>query len=466
MASNKSRGAGIVGRLRGALQGFRSGQQISPLLNSHVVQTGAQVSSLSERYLSALYDSNWLPAKIVDLPSQRIGNRWRVLDDSEDESSQIVGAIREQEEELDLVSVVSEALTTARLFGSALIVPVTDDNSLETPLNVQALRQGSLRRFMIVNRFRTSWTNLDDDFFSPNFRYPEKWILYRYGTPVTVHHSRVWRLDSKPRPRTEGTLSISNDDIFGQSILAPMLREINADERIADSVQFLVNEASLLIAKIPNLARFALKGKTEGDTVTTIDQLAEKMNAARSVRRMVFTDASTTLERLAVQFAGLPKIMEEYALRASGCADIPSTILWGRSPSGMNATGDSDFRNWDETVTGIRRATLDPLLHWLTPFLLGNAGLRPENRVKWSWPSVLDKDSKIEAETTKAKVEAVLQLYTAGAVTLDEVRMICDGDSVLGALPGKAPESAFDVDLYEQALTELNSGGSDGEGAG
>ncbi len=178
---------------------------------------------------------------------------------------------------------------------------------------------------------------------------------------------------------------------------------------------------------------------------------------------MVFTDASTSIERLTVQFAGLPKIMEEYALRVSGCSDIPSTLLWGRSPEGQNATGDADFRNWDETVKTIRRLELDPALRFLTPFLLANAGLRPDTMVRWSWPSVLDKDLKMEAETTESKVRSVLQLLERGVISSDEARAILDGDPVLMDLPGPAPESALDVDAYADALKQLTNGQDSGE---
>ena len=325
---------------------------VGPLVNDVVRHRGAQVHMLDEHILASLYDSNWVPAKIVDLPSQRIGNRWRVLDDANGEVSQSVGVMREQEEELNVVDAFTRAHATARLFGSALLVVVSGENELDTPVNFNAIRPGDVKKFMIVNRFRTSWYEMEGNYLRPDFGKPVMWRINIHGLSMKVHPSRVWQFDAKPEPDMDSATSVNLSDFWGTSILAPLMREINADEKISDAVQFLVNEASLLIAKIPNLARFALRGKTEGDTVTTIDQLAEKMNSARSVRRMVFTDASTTLERLAVQFAGLPKIMEEYCLRTSGAADIPATIFWGRSPAGENATGVADFWNFRRTHNG------------------------------------------------------------------------------------------------------------------
>ena len=453
-------------RLKFAVQLLRSGPMIGPLVNDLVRVRGQQVHLLDEHILAALYDSNWVPAKICDLPSQRIGNRWRVLDDSDGEVTRDVGVLREQEEELNVVQKLTTAHTTARLFGSALLVVVTGENTLDTPINFRALRPGDVKRLMIVNRYRVSWDELEANYLDPNFGLPKYWRISQQGLSMLVHPSRVWHFKSKPEPEMDSPVSISSHDFWGKSILAPLMREVNADEVISDAVQFLTNEASLLIAKIPNLTRFALRGKTEGDTVTTIDQLAEKMNSARSVRRMVFTDASTTLERLAVQFVGLPKIMEEYALRTSGAADIPATIFWGRSPAGENATGVADFWNFDEMINAIRRWGMDPALRFLTPFLLANGGVVSDRQVTWTWPSVLNKDQKLEAETLKLTVEAVLMLVERGIITADEARQILDGNPILGRLPGEAPESAADVDDYMAALAELGvsmNGNSNGQ---
>ena len=63
-------------------------------------------------------------------------------------------------------------------------------------------------------------------------------------------------------------------------------------------------------------------------------------------------------------------------------------------------------------------------------------------------------------------------LVERGLITPDEGRAILDGDPVLGALPGPAPESGMEVDDYVAALAELGVSANgqslieDGQGTG
>ena len=52
--------------------------------------------------------------------------------------------------------------------------------------------------------------------------------------------------------------------------------------------------------------------------------------------------------------SGLDALLDKFAVRLSAAADIPMTRLFGTSPAGMNATGESDTRNWYDTVQAIR----------------------------------------------------------------------------------------------------------------
>ncbi|MFQ8761936.1 MAG: anti-CBASS protein Acb1 family protein [Intestinimonas sp.] len=54
-------------------------------------------------------------------------------------------------------------------------------------------------------------------------------------------------------------------------------------------------------------------------------------------------------------------------LDLSGASRIPVTKLFGRSPAGMNATGESDLRNYYDYVDTLREAKLRPILEKLLP---------------------------------------------------------------------------------------------------
>ena len=52
-----------------------------------------------------------------------------------------------------------------------------------------------------------------------------------------------------------------------------------------------------------------------------------------------------------------------------GATEIPATRLFGRSPEGMNATGDSDIQNYYEKISTKQDAQLRPILEKLLPVI-------------------------------------------------------------------------------------------------
>ena len=51
-------------------------------------------------------------------------------------------------------------------------------------------------------------------------------------------------------------------------------------------------------------------------------------------------------DRVAIQFAGLADLMDKYQARLAMLGDIPMTRWANTSPGGLNATGESDLRNY------------------------------------------------------------------------------------------------------------------------
>ena len=61
----------------------------------------------------------------------------------------------------------------------------------------------------------------------------------------------------------------------------------------------------------------------------------------------------------------------------SSLTNIPQTLLFGRSPAGMNATGESDLENWYNFVERIQKLMLKPNLL----VLLGGLDVLHDQRV-------------------------------------------------------------------------------------
>jgi hypothetical protein len=72
-------------------------------------------------------------------------------------------------------------------------------------------------------------------------------------------------------------------------------------------------------------------------------------------------------------------VLRTFLSIVAGAADIPATILLGKSPDGMNATGDSDFRAYYDSIGSKQDNELRPLIERVDEVLIPSAlGSRPE----------------------------------------------------------------------------------------
>jgi hypothetical protein len=78
-------------------------------------------------------------------------------------------------------------------------------------------------------------------------------------------------------------------------------------------------------------------------------------------------DVDEEFERHEMRFANLDKVMVMYLLLCAAAADIPATRLLGREPAGMNATGESDMRNYYDRLSADQKVSA----RWAATLQLG-----------------------------------------------------------------------------------------------
>ena len=128
---------------------------------------------------------------------------------------------------------------------------------------------------------------------------------------------------------------------------------------------------------------------------------------------------------------GVKDIIEQAQYALSSVTGIPSAILFGRAPAGMNSTGKSDLENYYNMVERIRKRILKPNLSRLI-WLLGlakdyNLNLPQEYSIEFAPLWNLSGKEKAEtekliADTQKQKADAAKIYHDLGAIDAKEVR--------------------------------------------
>lgn len=348
--------------------------------------------------IDAAFRTTWL-RKICEIPALDATREWRAW---QAEDAQIE-AIEKEENRLGLRTKLCEALTWARKDGGAIILMGGLPGLPSSPVNIEAVKIGDLKYLTVIERDQISPGERDSDVLSANYGLPMK---YTVGS-TDIHPSRVIRLSGN---------KISNFRQWNAGWSDPIwlaVRDgVKNSDLIAAAVASLVHEAKVDIVKIKGL------GERLG-TQAYEDLLIQRFTSTNTLKSLVnalILDGEDEWDQKALNFAGFPDIQDRALMTMCGLADIPATRLLGRSPQGLNATGDSDLKNYYDMVRSRQEMELTPALHPMDEILIRSAlGSRPPE-IYYEWNPLWQMSATESATVEKTFADALTARINTGAI--------------------------------------------------
>ena len=392
---------------------------------------------LAQFDLEPAYRTSWL-RKIVDIPPFDETREWREWSGADKDQ---ITLIDEEERRLGLRQKVLEARILARKDGGAAILLGVDGDPTQ-PIDPEQVGKDGLKFITVLNRIDIQPQLEDRDPLSPTFGQPTEYLL-RNAAGTHVHPSRVIRFVGNP-------IRMRNFwDGWGESVWVELREAIKHSDGISSGIAALVAEAKLDIVKIKGL--MSNLATAEGET-----RLANRWAAANNLKSSInalLIDADDDYQQKTLTFAGLTDIQSSALMIMSGMADIPATRLLGRSPQGMNATGESDMRNYYDRIRSGQTMTLGPTLYPLDEMLVRSAlGSRPDE-IYYKWNPLYQMNEKEAADVEKIFAETA-DKYAASALIPDDAltAIVQDGIIERGQWPGA--QKAFAEAEKEPSILE------------
>lgn len=313
----------------------------------------------------------------------------------------------------DVRAKVHEGGVWGRTFGGSAIWVGVEDGKQAEPLDEASVKAGSVKFFLVLDRRDLQPRKLYSDPGHPKFGEPETYNLVavdgRTSTESEIHESRLVFFPgilTTRRARQE-------NQWWDHSALQPVYEILQDTEGNWKSLVALVADFGQGVFKINGLMQMIAAGQEE-----TVRKRMQIVDEGRSSLRSIILDSEhEDFERKATPVAGLPEIMIQTWQRLAAAADMPVTILMGMSPAGLNATGESDIRQWYDRVQHYRETVLTPRIERLMRILAANEGL--ELDVEVCWPSLWQMTAKEEAELRKLIADTD-KVYIDGEVVLPE----------------------------------------------
>ena len=357
---------------------------------------------------------------------------------------------------LDWDESVITALKWSRLYGGSIIVMLIDDGGgLDEPLNYDAIRDiDELRVFerAIVTPDYTTMYNIGAQaevlrHSRSNFGMPEWYFVFSQFGSFRVHESRclIFRNGRMPERTSQALYRF-----WGTPEYLRIRKKMQEADTSASYAVKLLERAVQAVYGMKGLSDLLTTESGENDLLKRLQTL----DLARSLLNSIVIDADgESYEFKVAQLGGVMEVIESSYGMLSAVTGIAQTVLLGRSPSGMNATGESDMEMTNAMVERLQTTQVRRPFEKLMDIVMLCAHRRgkieevPEYAIKFNpLKSVSEQDQanidQQRASTQQLRAQTAQTYVDMQAVDPSEVRK------------GLAKEGVFDIETILDELSD------------
>ena len=309
---------------------------------------------LSDEEADDLFTYNGIAQKIIKAPADEAVRAGFTLQDG-DADIEKNDDVQSVLEDLNWQAVFSEALCWDRLFGGGAVFMLVDDgqDAIE-PLDLNRARR--IERLEVFDAPDISFVVSDtQDPHDEHYGRPDFYTLTGYnGGAFDVHASRLLLFDGglvshRKRRNNNGW----GGRVFDQ--IQDNLKRYDVGQTLSNMA---LNRLSQSILKLSGMSTLLQNDFGEKQ----VQRRLQVIDMARSIMNTIALDSDDEYDIKNMSLAGVRDIIEMFENAVCAAADMPATILFGRSPDGQNATGKSDLENYYNMVGRIQQRKLKPQL--------------------------------------------------------------------------------------------------------
>ena len=371
--------------------------------------------------LTVTYRESWLAKRIIDMPSEDMTRAWYSLATPLPENA--LHDIYRLEAKHSVKQEITNAIRWSRLYGGAIAVMILrgENEELDQPLDINRLLPGCFQGLLVLDRAQGVEPSLElvSDLDDPDFGLPMYYTVnleQEDMSCVKIHHSRVLRFVGRELPYLETI----RENYWGASELEHLWDELQKRSATSANIAQLIFQANITTLKMGNLGEHMAFG--DDDMQSALLRTLANENRLRTSYGLQIMNSDDSLENHAYTFSGLSEIYESFMMDMAGAAEIPATKLFGRSPEGMNATGEADLRNYYDMISQMQERLLRPALERLLPVLAVSCwGFVPED-MEIVFEPVMTPTPAERADRADKMSDKVIRAYEAGLITLEEAR--------------------------------------------
>uniref|UniRef100_A0A6H1ZM00 Anti-CBASS protein Acb1-like N-terminal domain-containing protein n=1 Tax=viral metagenome TaxID=1070528 RepID=A0A6H1ZM00_9ZZZZ len=313
---------------------------------------------LDQAALDAFYRVNTYAQRICDaLPDEATRRGWEITYGEQDrDEAEADDPIGDDLWRIGLKQALNRAGKLARKDGlAAIYLGVWDGQDTREPIDESRIVK--ITHCTLVERDQIQPATWQSDFTKPGFGEPETYQLIPFSavgasTPIVyVHRSRLLILEGKwIPPRLQAANAYSPD-----SVLQRCWRLVQDFRRTEGDLGVLLRTYSQGTLTIPTLSQLLAGGNTDA-ALSRLSLVA----TSRSVFGMALLGEGEALNYVTRSVAGLSDLYDRLAQGLSATAEMPLTLLFGHSPSGLSTDDSAGRTYWYARVASYQQNELQP----------------------------------------------------------------------------------------------------------
>lgn len=419
--------------------------------------------------LNSLYRDNWVVQNVVGIIPDDMTKKWFTLGGiGPDRLRQLEQAQRR----ISLRDRINTGLKWGRLYGGAagILLIRGQEGMLDQPLDLEMVLPGTFAGLYIVDRWCgiTPGMDLVDNMADPDFGLP---AYYQVNSPeggivARVHHSRVIRFTGRELPYLEKLAEM----YWGESEVEALYQDVVKHDNVSANMAALTFRANVDTMEVENLDQ--LFSVASGTMQRRFWNTMQAQSVMRSNFGVHLVNKGDQVKNTQYTFTGLQEVYDSMCLDLSGASRIPVTKLFGRAPAGLNATGESDLRNYYDYVDTLRENMLRPILERILPVLCMSACGAAPGELDIIFPTLWTPTAKEVSEIAEKKAGAIRDIFQAGLLAADtaqkELKKLAGETGVFGGITDEeiaknAGKTYRDVTALRDPLVGLEYEEDDGD---
>ena len=362
---------------------------------------------LLDAQLETIYADDGLGARVIDLlPDDMMKQGWHYEFENEKEGVEEYSKVYHKAfKDMKANDKINKALKWARLYGGCLILlGVYDGEKLDQPLNLNKIKSFENLKIIPRNNVMYGTMEFQMDETKPHYGqveyYPVNFYTGRQFETMRVHYSRVIELHGIEIPSSDASIIPMEFRYWGISIFQRIQDRLKELAGSFGSLANLLQEITIGKYKYKDLAEIMA---TNGGEQLVQNRL-QAMDMMKSTFHSILMDADEAFERDTISFSGVSDVLYQFMMLTSASTGYPMTKLFGISPGGLNATGDSDTYQYYDMVRAKQQTELLPIIERLV-HIISEWQRIPEPRIEFNPLEQMTEKEQAELEEKKALTE-------------------------------------------------------------